>query len=350
MNEGDEKKTLIGVFASHDSLDKNEAVASIFQHCAEDAGDGRRLSRFRFVFTGGTYRRLFEGNAIRGLESESPRYELSAEARTFLQERCGVIRLPRTERGGITLLANLLTQRKVSVLWPFLTPLTTHLYTPENQALLRLADHWRAKKLMNTGSVMEWIRNEADRDARLNPQPMPLKLELPGSGHEELATAVPGLAGTYALQAKRVDFPDIGEAARCGDWSKVLIALISHDGMKGRMQDFVVDYERELRLFGGILATGTTGGLVEEAAPSLAEERKVHRYHSGPKGGDIEIATEILLGYCHIVFFFVDPLHPHPHTDDIRVVFGACMINDQVRMLSNEMQARAWMDRVVRGS
>ena len=118
--------------------------------------------------------------------------------------------------------------------------------------------------------------------------------------------------------------------------------------MKNRMLDFVIDYEHELVRFKSIVATGTTGKIIQEASPILA--KKVHRYHSGTKGGDIEIATEILFGGCHVVIFFVDPLHPHPHTEDIRVIFGVCMINDEGRMLSNEIQARGWMDRMIRGT
>lgn len=128
---------------------------------------------------------------------------------------------------------------------------------------------------------------------------------------------------------------------------KSVVALISHDEMKARMIDFVIDYEHELTKFRYIIATGTTGKLIQDASPLLAG--KIRRYHSGPKGGDIEIATEILFGGCHVVVFFVDPLHAHPHTEDIKVVFGACMVNDEVRILSNEMHARDWMDRVVRG-
>ncbi|MBE0635660.1 methylglyoxal synthase, partial [Candidatus Bipolaricaulota bacterium] len=70
----------------------------------------------------------------------------------------------------------------------------------------------------------------------------------------------------------------------------------------------------------------------------------IYRYHSGPKGGDVEIATEVLFGNCQVVVFFVDPLRPHPHTDDIRVVFAACMLQDEVRMFSNERQAREWFE------
>ena len=132
------------------------------------------------------------------------------------------------------------------------------------------------------------------------------------------------------------------------EFTQMTIALIAHDDMKSRMVEFAIDFEPELSLFARILTTGTTGRQVTDAVPKLEKEKKIYRYHSGPKGGDIEIATEILLGRCHVVVFFVDPLHPHPHIEDIRVVFGACMIRDQVRMLTNEMQAREWMGRVVR--
>jgi methylglyoxal synthase len=124
------------------------------------------------------------------------------------------------------------------------------------------------------------------------------------------------------------------------------IALIAHDEMKPRMVDFAIDNEHILARFGRILTTGTTGQAVANATHTLGP--KIYRYHSGPKGGDIEIATEILFGRCHVVVFLVDPLHSHAHIEDIRVVFGACMIQDHVRMLTNEMQAREWIERVAR--
>lgn len=83
--------------------------------------------------------------------------------------------------------------------------------------------------------------------------------------------------------------------------------------------------ETLLSKFKGILSTGTTGLEVINACRRLRETDKDIRCLSGPKGGDIEIATEILFNGCHIVVFFIDPLRPHPHIDNIRVVFSACM-------------------------
>ena len=128
------------------------------------------------------------------------------------------------------------------------------------------------------------------------------------------------------------------------DWtlSGATIAVIAHDQMKERMLEFVTDYEQDLGHVSRILATGTTGRHIQDAAPLL--EKKVYRYHSGPKGGDIQIATEILMGECDVVFFFVDPLHPHAHIDDIRVVFGACMARKNVGIFTSEVHAREWME------
>lgn len=127
------------------------------------------------------------------------------------------------------------------------------------------------------------------------------------------------------------------------------IALIAHNEMKSRMIDFAIDHQTELNRFGTILATGTTGREVASATSRTIDEKMV-RHHSGPKGGDIEIATAILYNKCDLVIFFVDPLNPHPHIEDIRTVFQACMVNDQVVMITNEVHAREFMSRVVRGN
>lgn len=346
------EKTLIGVLASHDSTPKNVALAEIFRQAYNDAYLRGLLSKFRFVFTGGTYRRLFRGDQVHGVLDPAVHHRLSDNISHFLHEECGVIRLPGTEQGGVIILSNLITQRKVSIIWPFLSPITTHLLFPENLALLRLGDQWRVKKIMNTGSVNEWLRSEAERDSMLNLKPIPVTIRFPGSGvTSEYAKADLNI-DQHSVQLTCVPSPDFLKAKRENglneELEKAVIALISHDEMKGRMLDFVIDYEHELAQFKSIVTTGTTGKLIQEASPFLS--RKVHRHHSGPKGGDIEIATEIIFKGCHVVVFFVDPLHPHPHTEDIRVVFGACMINDEVRMLSNEIQARDWMDRMIRGT
>lgn len=328
MANDNDKKTFIALLASHDDDERNNALARLLDQLVQK--NPKRLSHFRFVFTGGTFNRLIMG-------SKKPDVEpVDTKTKDFLIDECGVIRLPNRKEGGVTILAYLITQRKISIIWPFFTPLTSHWLTPENLALMRLCDLWHVKRLMNTGSVEEWFEKEAKRDVRRDLQDWPPEFELKGS--QLNIPTIESKGGHYEINIDTVAIPE--------KFEDMTIALISHNEMKLRMAEFAIDCEQELEKFHSILSTGTTGRLVAESAPNL--EESIYRYHSGPKGGDIEIATEILFGRCHVVIFFVDPLNPHPHIEDIRVVFGACMIQDKVRMLSNEMQAREWIDRVVR--
>jgi methylglyoxal synthase len=198
---------------------------------------------------------------------------------------------------------------------------------------------------MNRGSVMVWFDQEANEDATRNLQSCPPTLNLgfedKDSGDisfipRESETLYQGKLEVDHWTGHRVEFADM------------TIAIIAHDEMKARMIEFAIDHEAELNKFSKILATGTTGREVA-AATTRDIDKKMVRFHSGPKGGDIEIATAILYDRCHVVIFFVDPLRPHPHIEDIRVVFQACMVKDQAVMITNEMHAREFMTRVVRG-
>jgi methylglyoxal synthase len=318
-------KTLVAILASHDSNQKNHDLGRLLEEL--HAQDPDKLDNFRFLITGGTFDRVIEASGEAAINSS---------ARTFFLPRC--IRLPKMQDGGATLLANLIVERECSIVWPFLDPQGTHWLSPINLATLRLADLWRVKRLMNTGSVTEWFEQEAEIDARRNRRPWPPSWTLKGSKTK----LNPRL---HKNSHYSINVPNPGKHP--SDLGKMTVALIAHNEMKPRMVEFAVDYERELGLFGKIFTTGTTGREVETAAESLSV--KIKRFNSGPKGGDIQIATEILFGKCHVVIFFIDPLNPHPHIEDIRVVLGAGMTQDRVRMLTNEVQAREWMDRVVRG-
>ena len=88
------------------------------------------------------------------------------------------------------------------------------------------------------------------------------------------------------------------------------IALIAHDGKKADMLAFAIQNRDALQKF-ELIATGTTGKLIEDkvALP-------VRRVLSGPLGGDVQIAAEVVTGEIDAVFFFVDPLDKHPHDPD----------------------------------
>lgn len=341
------KKTLIGVLASNDRPAPNLRLISIFnyihQNCPIEYKDD---FPFHFVFTGGTYDRLFYGDE--GLKIQP----LKDEVASWLRKKCGVTRIKKTEEGGVILLTYLISQRKCNIVWTFFAPDAHHWQKNENLALTRLCDQWHAKRLMNIGSVYTWFGNEFEQDINRNIQKCPLKIHIIPNKKGRLRKINELDFKNYKPPIKYSGSEKESEAEAIEEdeksFGQLTIALIAHNDMKARMVDFAIDHESELDKFGTILATGTTGREVA-AATSSTIEKKMVRYHSGPKGGDIEIATVILYGYCDVVIFFIDPLSPHPHIDDIRVVFQACIISDAVVMITNEMHAREFMSRTVRG-
>lgn len=331
-------KTLIGVLASHDSGRPNQRLVSLFSHFYNQPSSSR-LKDFHFVFTGGTHDRLFAGDP----HLEIP--PLPPEVARWLRDDCGVTRLPPTHEGGVILLSYLISQRECSIVWPFYAPNAAHWQKNENLAFMRLCDQWHVKRLMNAGSVLVWFDCEAQQDANRNLHECPPRLQLEHHDGHMVPLSLPAPPNLEPWTEGPPPSPFTPEGK---PFEQMTIALIAHDEMKCRMIEFAVDHEQELARFGTILATGTTGREVA-AATSKAIDKKMVRYHSGPKGGDIEIATAILYELCDVVIFFIDPLKPHPHIEDIRVVFQACMVSDRVVMITNEMHAREFMARVVRG-
>ena len=100
------------------------------------------------------------------------------------------------------------------------------------------------------------------------------------------------------------------------------IALIAHDGKKADMLAFAIQNRDQLRRF-QLVATGTTGKLLEDKVGL-----RVHRYLSGPLGGDVQIAARVITGEVFAVFFFVDPLDKHPHDPDIQTLMRACNVHN----------------------
>lgn len=347
-------KALIGVFASQDDWAVNESLVRLLDRLRLHSKMKELISKFQFVFTGGTYERVVEG---RGWPSDpqgrsrEQSDDWSNDLKTWLTDACDAVRLPSSRDGGVTMLGNLIAHRQCGILWGFLSAATSHWINPENLAIMRLSDHCRVKRLMNAGSVIEWLHTQAEQDAHRNPQPIPLRMHTSDPKSEHLSSFMPRLLDQSGWEAElngiktkerelRID--EVYQHELCNE----TIALIAHDEMKPRMVEFVVDFGPEFARYGRILTTGTTGKDILDAVPVLA--KNLHRCNSGPKGGDIQIATEVILGRCQAVIFFVDPLRPHPHIDDIRVVFGACMARPLVRMVTNEMQARDWMETVIR--
>ncbi len=102
----------------------------------------------------------------------------------------------------------------------------------------------------------------------------------------------------------------------------MVIALIAHDRQKDDLQAFCVQHRAELERF-DLIATGTTGQRIAEATGL-----PVHRYLSGPLGGDAQIAARIAQHEVHAVIFLVDPLYAHPHEPDIQGLLRVCNVHN----------------------
>jgi methylglyoxal synthase len=101
------------------------------------------------------------------------------------------------------------------------------------------------------------------------------------------------------------------------------IAIVAHDGKKAEMIQFLMDYkailvQKKIHLF----ATGTTGEKAEKAGFT------VHKFLSGPMGGDAQIASKVAQGEMDMVIFFRDPLEKHPHEPDIFMLMRLCDVHN----------------------
>jgi len=100
------------------------------------------------------------------------------------------------------------------------------------------------------------------------------------------------------------------------------VALIAHDAKKVDMVMFANSHKEKLDKC-EIIATGTTGQLVEEKTGI-----KVKKMLSGPKGGDLQIGGLIVSGNVDMVIFLRDPLTSQPHEPDITALLRVCDVHN----------------------
>ncbi|MDK7229763.1 methylglyoxal synthase, partial [Winkia sp. UMB1185] len=68
-----------------------------------------------------------------------------------------------------------------------------------------------------------------------------------------------------------------------------------------------------------LFATGTTGKKIQEATGL-----DVHRYQSGPLGGDQQIGAAVSQNEMDLVIFLRDPLAAMPHEPDVNALIRLC--------------------------
>jgi methylglyoxal synthase len=102
---------------------------------------------------------------------------------------------------------------------------------------------------------------------------------------------------------------------------RATLALVAHDEKKDDLLQLAGRYRSTLQTL-RLLATGHTGAQIAEAL-----DIEVHRVHSGPEGGDLEIGARIVAGDVDAVVFLRDPLTSHPHEPDIQALLKVCDIH-----------------------
>ncbi|MBG9983013.1 methylglyoxal synthase [Aerococcaceae bacterium DSM 111020] len=120
------------------------------------------------------------------------------------------------------------------------------------------------------------------------------------------------------------------------------IALIAHDKKKDDMVALATEF-KEILKDNQLYATGTTGGRIIDATGL-----DVHRFKSGPLGGDQQIGAAISNNQMDLVIFLRDPLTPQAHEPDISALLRLCDVYE-IPLATNDSSARIMIQAVEKG-
>lgn len=120
------------------------------------------------------------------------------------------------------------------------------------------------------------------------------------------------------------------------------LALIAHDKKKDDLIQFVTAYKDTLEKH-DLYATGTTGSRIEAEVGI-----DIHRFKSGPLGGDQQIGSAIADNLMDMVIFFRDPLTAQPHEPDVTALIRLCDVY-QIPLATNMGTAEVLLKGIEQG-
>lgn len=109
------------------------------------------------------------------------------------------------------------------------------------------------------------------------------------------------------------------------------LALVSHNGMKKTMREFVVANKNLLKKF-RLTGTNSTMTMLKEVFKDEEPGTVVYgpSCASGPLGGDAELVAYMVSGKIGGIIFFQDPMSPHPHRADIDCLVRQALVHNVI--------------------
>ncbi|WP_214629858.1 methylglyoxal synthase [Paenibacillus agaridevorans] len=120
------------------------------------------------------------------------------------------------------------------------------------------------------------------------------------------------------------------------------IAFIAHDRKKDEIVNFVTAYEHVF-VPHQLYSTGTTGTRIMEQT-----DLSIHRFMSGPLGGDQQIGAMVAQNEMDLIIFLRDPLMAQPHEPDIIALLRLCDVQG-IPVATNIATAEVLVKAVERG-
>ncbi|MDR0810662.1 MAG: methylglyoxal synthase [Paludibacter sp.] len=108
---------------------------------------------------------------------------------------------------------------------------------------------------------------------------------------------------------------------------KLTIALVAHDKRKADMVEWAV-FNAETLSAHKLICTGTTGSLIKHAFDEKGIAAEIVCMHSGPLGGDAEIAAMVVRHEINLAIFLIDDLNAQPHEADIQMLLRQCRVHN----------------------